>query len=96
MCQGCCNSLRNNDQTIPPAPYDLLVARSESRAFRDSSGTLVTPRRETVSHYHGRLECIRAVEPNFVPATLRISTNIYNQLHAIHREYISSVFSIGL
>ena len=81
---------------MPPAPYDLTVARSERRAFRDSSGTLVTPRRETISHYHERLECIRAVEPNFVPATLHIPTDIYNQFHAIHREYVSSVFSIGL
>ena len=87
MCQGCCNSLYNNsDQSIPPVLYDLIFARSIS--------TLVTPCK--VSHYHGRLECIRTVEPHFIPATLRIPTDIYNQLHGIHHEYISSMFSIGL
>ena len=42
----------------------------ERRSFKGSTGTLVTPRHETVCHYHCSFYCIRSVEPSFCPSTL--------------------------
>ena len=34
ICQGCKHSLRMTNDTIPPPPYDLAIARLERRKFR--------------------------------------------------------------
>ena len=38
--QGCRKSLRTSSGAIPDPPYNLVVARSEKRPYRDSSGEL--------------------------------------------------------
>ena len=38
ICQGCRQSLRTSSGVIPDPPYNLVVARSEKRPYRDSSG----------------------------------------------------------
>ena len=95
ICQGCRASLRT-EGTIPAQPYDLTVARAEKRPYRDSTGNLITPQKCTTSHYHCRVECIQAVEPHFVPRSLRIPADIYSQLSPVHREYLSAVFGLSL
>ena len=65
---------------IPSPPYDLTIARAERCQFRDTSGTQITPHKETVAHYHCRLDCVVAVEPNFV------LTDIYSRLLLVHRQ----------
>ena len=58
ICQGCRNTLRLLDGSIPAPPFDLVIARAERRSFRDKSGTLITPRQEQTCHYHLRLDCV--------------------------------------
>lgn len=58
MCQGCRGSLRTADGPVPVAPFDIAIARAERRSFRDSSGNLITPTCESVSHYHCRPVCV--------------------------------------
>ena len=41
ICQGCRQSLRTSSGAIPDPPYNLVVARSEKRPYRDSPGELV-------------------------------------------------------
>lgn len=82
--------------TIPSPPYNLAIARAEQRQYRNSSGTVVTPRKESNAHYHCRLECVRAVEPTFVPFSLHIPNDVHGQLIAIHREYLKGAFGLGL
>ncbi len=95
ICQGCRGTLRTKDGEIPSPPYNIVIARAERRRFRDpSSGNLITPNKETVSHYHCTIQCVRAVDPFFVPLALRVPSEIYSQLNAIHRDYLSGVFGL--
>lgn len=95
-CQGCRSSLRVGNGQVPLPPHDLAIARAERRSFRNASGTLITPRKESNAHYHCRLECVKAVEPNFVSFSLRIPSDIHGQLKPVHREYLSKEFGLGL
>ena len=52
MCQGCRHTLQLVDGTVPPPPNDLTIARAEIRPYRDSSGNLITPHKESAVHYH--------------------------------------------
>ena len=92
MCQGCKTTVRLSDSSIPPPPFDLVVARSERRQFRDKNGTLVTPRQEQTCHYHLRLDCIIAAEPNFITHSLRIIP----LLTVIHQEYLRLMFKVTI
>ena len=65
---------------MPPPPNDL---RAEIHPYRDSSGNLITPCKESAVHYHCHIWCIKAVEPLFVPSALRIPVDIYNKLTPI-------------
>ena len=94
MCQGCRNSLRSVDGKVPPPPFDLTIARAEKRQFRDSSGCLVTPKRETVCHYHCSLNCIRNVEPSFDPNSLHIPADVNEKLLTLHIHHLQSTFGI--
>ena len=72
VCHGCRGSLRTTDGGVPPSPYNLVIARAERCTFRNTSGELITPHRETICHYHCKLDCIRAAEQSFVPSSLSI------------------------
>lgn len=96
MCQGCRTTLRTKEGLTPPPPHDLTIARAERRPYRNASGTLVTPTRETASHYHCREECVKAADPGFVSVSLRVPVDIYNQLNAIHREYLNGQFGLSV
>ena len=73
-----------------------MIARAERRQFRDTSGALITPRKKTATHYHCRLDCVVAVEPNFVPLSLYVPTDIYSRLLPVHRQYLYGVFGLSL
>ena len=94
MCQGCKNTLRLVDGSVPPAPHDLTVARAEKQPYHDSSGNLITPRKESTAHYHCHVSCIRAVEPLFIPSSSTIPADIYSCLISTHWEYIQGTFNI--
>ena len=94
MCQGCRSSLRLQDGSIPVPPFDMVIARAERKSFRDKNGELVTPRQEQTCHYHFRLDCVRAVEPNFVPMALQVPQDVLPSLTVIHREYLRLVFGL--
>ena len=76
-----------------PSPFDLAIARSERRSFRDKFGTLVTPLQEQTCHYHLSLQCVKAVEPHFVPFSLKVPLDVPG-LTAVHKEYLRLVFGI--
>ena len=94
ICQGCRGSLRLVDGTIPNPPHDIVVARLETRPFRDQSGNLKTPSRASAAHYHARLACVRAGDPSFIPSSLVISADIAMVLSTQHRELL--LFEFGL
>ena len=66
ICQGCRRSLQLPDGSIPPPPFDLVIARMARRTFYDATGVVRTPTRPSAAHYHLNFACIRAVNPHFV------------------------------
>ena len=94
ICQGCRGSLRLADGQVPPPPFNMVIARLEMRPFRDSTGTLRTPSRPCAAHYHLRLACIRAADPNFISSTLTIPNDVALDLSSIHHEYLHVEFSL--
>ena len=89
MCQGCRGSLRTADGSVP---VDIAIA--ECRSFTDSSGNLITPTRESVSHYHCRPNCVLAVEPHFVCSSLCTPADVLQNLSPIHVQHRQSSFHI--
>ena len=57
---------------IPNTPYSLTVARAEKCPYRKSSGAVVTPYKESISHYHCDVEWMQSGDPKFVPMSLVI------------------------
>ena len=96
VCQGCRGSLRMRDHSIPAPPFDIVIARAERRQFRDSSGNLISPRTEQVVHYHMNFGCVKAVEPSFVPQSLKIPADISPKLTSVHKEYLRLVFQLSV
>ena len=88
ICQGCRGTLRLPDGSIPTAPYDMVVARMERRAFRDATGALKTPVTPSAAHYHLKIACIRAVQANFVPGMLRIPSDVSQKFTEVHRQHL--------
>ncbi len=95
-CQGCRGSLRAADSSIPASPNNLCVARSEKRAYRNNSGTLVTPTTFKPSHYHSVLTCVQAAEPYFMPYSLKVPPDVYSQLTFEHKQYLWMHFGLYL
>ena len=90
ICQGCRQSLRTSSGSIPDPPYNLVVARSEKRPYRDSSGQLVIPSSFSNAHYHVALSCILNAEPTFHPCMLKVPTDIAGQLEWNHKNFLYS------
>ena len=74
ICQGCRQSLRTSSGSILDPPYNLVVARSEKRPYRDSSGELVIPSSYSNAYYHVAVSCISHAEPMFHPSMLKIAS----------------------
>ncbi len=95
MCQGCHSTVRSSDGSIPAPPFDLVIARAERRTFRDKSGVFITPYQEQTCHYHVRLDCIKSVEPSFIPMALNVPQDVIPLLSAVHIEYLHLVFGLN-
>jgi len=96
ICQGCRNSLRCVNGSIPAAPFDLCCARAEKRPYRGTDGILRTPSKEHPSHYHINLLCIRGAAPDFIPSSLSIPPDMTTRLTRVHQEYLRLVFGVTL
>ena len=94
VCQGCRGMLKRSDGSVPALPFDLCAARAERRSSRDASGTLITPQKEQLAHYHLNLSCIRAVAPTFVPSSLIVPPDIGSKLNVVHKEYLYLIFNV--
>ena len=94
VCQGCKGSLRLADYSVPLPPFDLTISRAERRQFRDNKGNLVTPLSEQAAHYHLSINCIKAVEPAFIPQSLLVPHDVHPKLNAIHLHVLRTVFKV--
>ena len=55
-----------------------VVARLETRPFRDQTGSLRTPNISSAVHYHVHFTCVCAGDPNFLASTLIIPEEFTN------------------
>jgi hypothetical protein len=86
--------LKTFDGAVRSPPFDLAVAPVEQRPFRDTTSTLITPKRPTVYHYHCKLECIKNVEPQSVPSSIQIPADIPPKLSSAHVQHLINTFHI--
>lgn len=89
LCHGCRGSLRDNKDEIPSPPYDFCIARKERNPFKHNSGKMMIPGKETDSHYHLKISCIKKSESNFKPSFLQIDET----LPGLTREHIDIIRS---
>lgn len=94
ICQGCGGSLRLSNGSIPAPPFNIVVARMERRVYHDPSGAVKTPARPSACHYHFKLACIRAMEPNFIPTMLQIPVDFPGSVTTIHRQHLHKEFGL--
>lgn len=88
VCQGCKGSLKTTDNWIPTPPFDIAAARP----FRDASGTLITPKRATVYHYHCHPQCAQAVEPHFINfCLLLVPADVKAKLTHVHKQHVATI-----
>ena len=96
-CQGCKNSVRLSDGSIPSPPHDIVVAHLEQRQYFDKkSGEWCYSSKSSNCHYHARLSCIVQVEPLFIPSSLQVPLELKQYLSNVHREYLSNEFGIAM
>ena len=72
--------LQLTDGSIPAPPFDVVMARAERCTFRDKSDVLVIPLQQHNSSPFSTtfiLDCVQAVEPNFVPLALHVHKLIH-------------------
>ena len=83
----------STQEQLRPTPHFV----AEKRPYRNIGGVLVMLAREATSHYHCSVQCIQSsCDPNFVPGSLRIPTDIYSQLNPVYREYLREAFRLGV
>ena len=81
-----------SDGAVPSPPFDLTVAHAVQHPLCDTTGSLITPNRPTVYYYHFKLECIKALEPQFIPSSIRIPADVCSKLCTAHVQHMMSTF----
>lgn len=87
ICQGCRTNFKCSDNIIPDPPLDMILGRVEKREIITPSGTKML--KETTSHYHVSMACVKAVCPHFNPQeNLFIPSAVKKKLNEVHWYYI--------
>ena len=81
---------------VPIPPYDVVIAHLEKRQFHDASGMLNIPAKHSAAHYHFRLACIRACNPNFLPTALHIPNDVVGLLSPQHHQHLQLEFGLQI
>ena len=92
-CQGCKGQLRSPGTPLPLPPHDLIVSRLECRPYMTPEKIVKTPKTPSNAHYHLRVECLRAADPQFSPRCLVVPEDVKDQLSAQHNALLASFFS---
>lgn len=96
ICQSCRSSLCLTDGSVPFPPYDLCVSRLDKRPYwHESSRSWFSPTRESNLYYCAKLSCLQVSNPGFIGSSLVIPPDIVHQLSKIHRNYLTTEFSLG-
>ena len=87
ICQGCRTNFKCSDNIIPDPPLDIILGRVEKREISNPSGAKML--KETTSHYHASMACVKAVCPNFNPQeNLVVPMAVKKKLNELHWYYI--------
>ena len=87
VCQGCRKQF--HDENTDP-PLDVIVARLERRVISNPSTGDQMLTKESPSHYHPKLSCIRMVCPSFCKTNLVVPPELSLRLTAVHKAYLDN------
>ena len=90
ICAGCRLGF-NNEQTIPPSPYNICVAHEELRQVTPNGKTPFTTK--TTVHYHANPSCIWMKNSSFVPQSIVTPPDVLVQLDDYHKYYMMDYFN---
>ena len=90
VCQSCRLNYEGENNTL-----DLLVSRAERRMISNLSTGTQFLGKETNSHYHLKVSCIKAADPNFQGPELVVPQPIKEQLTTCQKAYLSICFQIN-
>jgi len=83
-CQGCKGLLRVPATTLPLPPHDLIVSRLECHPYLTPDKSVRIPKTPSNSHYHLRMECLIATDPEFDPHNLVLPEEVKEKLTSQH------------
>ena len=78
------------DNSLPLPPQDLIVSCLECRPFITPEGTVKLPTKPSCSHYHLKMKCLKAADPNFSPRCIVLPADVKKGLQAQHYAILSS------
>ena len=89
VCQSCRQSYEDENDTL-----NLVVARLERRVISNLSTGVQFIGRESNSHYHLHMHCLKAADPTFTGSTLQIPNDVKVQLTNIQKLYLISCIQV--
>jgi hypothetical protein len=92
-CQGCKGLLRSPGTPLPLPPHDLIVSRLECRPYTTPEKVVKVPTTPSNAHYHLRMECLTATDPEFNPRSLVVPEELKEKLSIQHKALLSSFYS---
>ena len=85
ICQGLRTSLKPNGIVLY-APEDVILGKVENRDIRTTDKIIFL--KETTSHYHMQLACVRAVCQNFHIPIFLVLVDVKEKFTEKHKKYV--------
>jgi hypothetical protein len=89
ICQSCRKGFDGNNDTL-----GLVVSRMERRLISNMSTGVNYFGRESNSHYHCIVSCLKFADPNFDPKNLQVPESVKKDLTICQKIYLSSCFNV--
>ena len=94
VCSGCRFGY-DNEVCVPAAPYNMCISHQESYQVSPRSQQVSRFTTKTVVHYHANLDCIWKKNPNFIPTSLKIPSEVMSKLVEANKTYLIKFFGIA-
>ena len=91
ICQACRKGFNGTNDTL-----GLVFARPERRIVSNVATGVSFLGRESNSHYHLHMMCIRKADPSFKPTDLVSPMTLKNQLSVCQKLYLSRCFQLSV
>ena len=80
--------------TVPPPPHDLVICAATRRQYWQNG---VQKRGQLTNvYFHCMANCVRLMQPAFIPFLVYIPNALYPHLKQLHREHVAKELQIPL